>query len=165
QSSDFPFDPYISIEDEDGNLFDLRNCVPTVETEQFYGAVALDEEGGLWVFKATDPAAELMTADQVRSGEYVPVRLHSQTENCIEQIGYIYDIEGVYDGEFMISKEEQPALVACPWWSEVGLFAPGFGSDEYKKESDELIEAIREGIAIEVQKELDSDAELDQLEP
>lgn len=152
----FPFDPFITFEDAEGNLCGFQHCTASVEYIHTYGAlVHSDESGETWLFvlecDAPDGGASVgseseITAEAVRAGRFSPIRIYGETEDFRTENASLTELDGCHTGEFCYSKEDEPKLVSSPWMSKVGEFAPGFGSEEARAADAALIGALHDRI-------------------
>lgn len=125
------FDPFLTIEDEDGALIALQHCRNHIGFEHHFGLLK-SYRGALWLLSMGSEEIHGGAAAKIVEGDVGVTRIHGQIADSLRENGDLCEEGKLYEGEFNVSVEEEPILVSSPWHSEVGSYAPGFGSDEQR---------------------------------
>lgn len=120
--SEFPFEPYLAVEDEAGHMAPLKAAAPVVKTEAAYG-VLLPFEGRFFVMHRPDweENRALIGEGPIAEKGWNVVEIFDQHEFSLENVGPLSKMTGPADGEFHWTASERPIMTHIPWWSTMGV--------------------------------------------
>lgn len=130
---DIVFDksPHIYLEDEGGKIYGWLNTRELKTSSWHYGVIFSDDEDRLW-FYGRD------TIDGDRVSLNMPILMRIRTEpsrHVLAENGPL--LESVpAEGEFWISKEEDPVVTMISWWS--GFAGPDMEGQDFSAEREIL---------------------------
>lgn len=110
--------PFFYLEGEDGSIVAFENARPAISSEWYFGILLMDEDGQGWFCGCDD--AHLTSDGEPAAIDYADAKLIRVSLDTLDIVlkenGELRDNVPA-EGEFWISKEDEPNIVSIPWWS------------------------------------------------
>lgn len=138
---------HLTVEDDAGRLIPLEKCEPFVKSEHVFG-VLIRREDDFWIFPLPHGNGDediLKATDEIEAGDIRPIRIHGQSEFCVENAVPLsaFSDGDAAEGEYEYTIEDKPILDAVGWWSDLNIRPEEpANKSEYQQKRDRLIEAI-----------------------